>query len=194
MGKIEQIINAAKHTYYDSNNFPYDEAVGTTTERNIAFNDGEIVNSGTQLHEALEKKFNDEELESTEFDVKLKNAYKVFYIFNKGFSTDRYGTDWLLNGEASGFPGISAPPKNVIVFDNPLPFESASHELFHRLGLRHIFELPQNQYTFEKYKTSNIMDYERSYRRISLWRWQWDIIRDQEGIIDIESQNQYNLA
>lgn len=118
----------------------------------------------------------------TEFRRKYgdDNAYKIFFINKKGFNTNNMGQLYEIKGHANDFANSE---KSAVIFENPKR-STVCHELLHCFGLYHSFS--NNNYnnignndgfTFEKCKTSNIMDYQSSIDRISLWRWQWEKIR-----------------
>lgn len=175
---IKTLIDAASDYGRDRLGHPVRILVKTVTVRNTTF-DGQVITSGTSLHVEFEKLFLGEP-----YDDNIKNAYKVFYILKEGNCA----------GQTAGFPNDTPkPPKNVIVFE-PHRDETASHELFHRLGLRHSFA-NLSSYTFQKYSTSNIMDYAIStgLKRLSLWKWQWDEIRKQLDE-DKKQEQEYNIT
>lgn len=115
------------------------------------------------------------------FNEKYKeynNWYKVFFFGIPG-ENRVLGTSSLLHPSW----------KSAAIF--PCFFDSViSHELTHCFGLWHSFS-NNSPYTFEKYKTSNIMDYplKPGLDLISYWKWQWDIMRGAAGVEDIESEN-----
>lgn len=181
--KIEKLIRAATYwkieNGYEIRNEP--QVVYTITLFDVldSVTNSIVYPRGSSLHEQFELLFKDEENLSQE----IEDAYKVFYVFDDG----------MAYGQAAGFPDQTPkPPKNVIVFNHPHD-ETTSHELFHRLGLRHSFS-NENTYTFKQYKTSDIMEWSGCYKRISLWRWQWDIIRSAEGMEDVRSLNTYDIV
>ncbi len=98
----------------------------------------------------------------------LANSYKIFFIGNDGMRvTD--GKDYYLGGHANGIPS-----KGLVIYKNPGD-SVVCHEILHCFGLYHSFS-NKSKHTFEKYKTSNIMDYSRN--TVSLWRWQWNVIKN----------------
>lgn len=64
----------------------------------------------------------------------------------------------------------------AIVYRNP-DLSVTCHELLHLLGLEHSFS-NSSKHTFAKATTSNIMDYYSNDNHYSLWKWQWDMIRE----------------
>lgn len=102
----------------------------------------------------------------------LSRAYKVFFIGEKGYA--------IFNNEYIGLAGIALniPSKTLVVYKDP-DESVVCHEILHCFGLWHSFS-NQSKHTFEKYKTSNIMDY--SENTISLWRWQWNVIRQASDV------------
>lgn len=126
--------------------------------------------------------------------TKYKDYYKLFYIGSLGFGKiiprkDATGNLVIANGRIS----ISNRPttlfgtakglnsKYAVVFDS-VPEITASHELFHCLGLRHSFN-DKNRHTFKMGVTGNIMDYhpltqnKATHVSINTWQWQWDVMR-----------------
>ena len=77
-----------------------------------------------------------------------------------------------LNGHANGIPSDS-----VVVYKSAND-ATPTHELFHACGLYHTFS-NTSEYTFEKTKTDNIMDYshQAGIDRISTLIWQWNKMR-----------------
>lgn len=98
----------------------------------------------------------------------LANAYKVFFIGEYGLRVTN-GKDSYLGGHANGIPS-----KGLVVYRDP-DDSVVCHEILHCFGLYHSFS-NKSKHTFEKYKTSNIMDY--STNTVSLWRWQWNVMRN----------------
>lgn len=109
----------------------------------------------------------------------LPNKYVVFLINQRGKPTPKSNE---IRGRCIDIPTLNKGNfkkcKAVVVF-NTLKSETVCHELLHCLGLFHTFS-SYSRHIFEKGKTNNIMDYSSS--RQSLWKWQWDIIRDAHGI------------
>ena len=136
------------------------------------------------------------ELENDPKTKKYTNYYKLFCF-------DEEVEKKTLNGQARN---IST--KEAIILKNGLDKETIVHELFHCLGLYHSFSL-KNKYTFEKYKTDNIMDYQKknsstsqestvqnktdipktsvSIPRVATWQFQWYIIHK-----DLKTLHQVN--
>lgn len=110
----------------------------------------------------------------------LKNYLKIFFCSK---SCVRSCNDLSeLGGHA-----VDIPSKSVIIFKNdPNKPEEAflpCHELLHSFGLYHTFS-NRSLYTFEKFQTSNIMDYPGGIRQKSLWYWQWNLIRQSKEVDD----------
>lgn len=105
----------------------------------------------------------------------LTRAYKVFFIGEKGYA--------IFNNEYIGLAGIALniPSKTLVVYKDP-DESVVCHEILHCFGLWHSFS-NQSKHTFEQYKTSNIMDYSKN--TISLWRWQWNLIRQASDVTPV---------
>ena len=155
--KIELLIDAAS--------VGNPKTVATKTKKDIFYDDGTRIMKGTKLHGELEKIFNDDFSD-------LSNFYKVFFIFEDGSGS---------MGQSAGNPNDpkrkDKPLKNMIVFNHKGYPLTVSHELLHSLGLFHSFS-NRSQFTFNRKGTSNIMDYPGKFKQDSLWRWQWDEVRD----------------
>ncbi|MDM1409105.1 hypothetical protein [Myroides sp. DF42-4-2] len=80
-----------------------------------------------------------------------------------------------LNGIAGGVGNEKA----VVVFGNRDNTTTVSHELLHAMGLYHSFDNDAG-YTFEIYKTDNIMDYShhKNKNRFTTTIWQWRKLND----------------
>ena len=65
----------------------------------------------------------------------------------------------------------------AVVLYNTHNTSTTTHETLHAMGLYHSFSDSGN-FTFEKNKTDNIMDYSHQVKinRISTWQWQWQTI------------------
>lgn len=74
---------------------------------------------------------------------KFRNYYRVYML----------PTSLDLNGVAEDIGNV----KTVVAFQNRND-SSTAHELLHAMGLHHTFD-NNSKYTFELYKTDNIMDY-----------------------------------
>ena len=115
------------------------------------------------LFEYLERKFSERYPDH-------KESYKAYL-----FSLDTNGKN-LLYGMSMGIPS-----KSVIVLKKGLGDSTLAHELFHSLGLYHSFS-NKGQYTFEKYRTDNLMDYsdlaDVSIPIIATWQFQWDRLQE----------------
>ena len=105
----------------------------------------------------------------------LANAYKVFFIGEYGLRVTN-GRDYYLGGHANGIPS-----KGLVVYKDPGD-SVVCHEILHCFGLWHSFS-NKSKHTFVKRKTNNIMDYSKD--TISLWRWQWNVIRNASDVISI---------
>lgn len=81
------------------------------------------------------------------------------------------------------FAGIASEIKgdNAIMFTAGQNSKIIAHEILHSGGLLHTFT-NQNELTFEKYSTDNIMDYSESpdapvhIPTNGTWKWQWEIL------------------
>jgi hypothetical protein len=96
----------------------------------------------------------------------LTKSYKIFFIGEHGMRSSK-GRPVYLGGHANGIPS-----KGLVIYKDPNE-SVVCHEILHCYGLYHSFS-NNSKHTFEKFKTSNIMDY--STDTISLWRWQWNVI------------------
>lgn len=105
----------------------------------------------------------------------LANTYKIFFLGESGMRVTN-GNDVYLGGHANGIPS-----KGLVIYKNPEE-SVVCHEILHCYGLYHSFS-NSSKHTFEKKKTSNIMDY--SINTISLWRWQWNVIRNAADVNNI---------
>lgn len=127
---------------------------GYTTVDSIILNGINGIRDDDAFGEFLEQKINQ------------PGIYKVFFIGEKGFA--------LLNGKYIGFSGLAHDiPSETLVIYNEYDKSLVCHEILHCFGLWHSFSNNSN-HTFEKYKTSNIMDYSKD--TYTLWNWQWTII------------------
>lgn len=105
----------------------------------------------------------------TEFNKERRNQdkigkYKLFFMDVK---------------DENGYLGLSIiGGEGAIVFPNSDYRNTACHELTHCFGLYHSFS-NNSPYTLEKYKTSNIMDYQdpACLELLTFWRWQWEKMR-----------------
>lgn len=144
------------------------------------------------LGKCLEELFNQDSPE-------YKDYYKIFLIGARGriqFDNNNAEMGCLL-GQSSGNPSNSAVifelgksyPKKISQFEH-YNAATLTHELLHCFGLWHSFSnfRPENlPYTLEKFKTSNIMDYQKDISLITLWKWQWEMIRAATGMQDIDT-------
>lgn len=98
-----------------------------------------------------------------EANPSYKNHRKIFFFGDVGGRKNKStGAVKSLAGNAKGFNTSSA-----VIFGGKRD-TTAIHELLHCLGLEHSFN--NKDYSFEKKKTQNIMDY--SIKRNNLWIWQ----------------------
>lgn len=139
------------------------DATMNSTHRTTHPNGSFIVKKTTALATYLETKFAAE-------NTGLENHYKIFFFDERG---GRYRTDGSyvgLNGYAKDIVA-----KSVVLF-NTHNSASTIHELLHAMGLHHSFS-NSSEFTFEKNKTDNIMDYSHNasppITRKSTWYWQW---------------------
>lgn len=104
--------------------------------------------------------------EFLENTLNQSGVYKVFFIDEIGVA--------FLNGMYLEFNGLAhgIPSETLVIYKNP-SVSLVSHEILHCFGLWHSFS-NNSVHTFEKYKTSNIMDYSKD--TYTLWKWQWEKI------------------
>lgn len=100
--------------------------------------------------------------------VKYSNYYRVYML---------KGDEIALNGEAEH---IGETNSSIVVFDrnrNGRVESTMAHEILHAMGLYHTFD-NDSKYTFELYKTDNIMDYshQKNKKRFSTNKFQWQIL------------------
>lgn len=124
--------------------------------------------NSSYIGDKLEQQFNEKY-------PSLANTYKIFFIGEYGMRVTN-GEDVYLGGHANGIPS-----KGLVVYKDP-DESVVCHEILHCLGLYHSFS-NNGKHTFEKKKTSNIMDY--STNAISLWRWQWNVIRNAPDVMKL---------
>lgn len=158
------LINALKQSYIN----PLIEAYKTpinvdSTWFNFWFKSGEKLNKSSivSIHSHLDNAF-----------YKIKGNKEKYSKYYRVYMLK--GADIALNGEADH---IDTPNSSVVVFDRPRNGRSVStmaHELLHAMGLYHTFD-NDSPYTFELYKTDNIMDYThiKFKNRFSTNKFQW---------------------
>ena len=124
---------------------------------------------------------------------KMKNAGSDAFLdhLRKKFS-DRYGSKkyikhyklFFIDENAGGLYGrsygIGGAKRTVVIFRRGFSDSTLAHETLHAMGLYHSFD-NDGKFTFEEYKTDNIMDYSDIASPpldvISTWQWQWPIIQ-----------------
>ncbi|KIA84141.1 hypothetical protein [Kaistella jeonii] len=122
------------------------------------FNGTNILNTHTDgkhgdLHKYMSSQYN--------LRVKYPN-HLIVYVFDFPYP-------------AAGGEAYDVPSDFVLVYSKANRFETCVvHETLHALGLYHSFD-NNSLFTFKKNKTEDIMDYPVTRRTI--WKWQWDIIR-----------------
>ncbi|NND94650.1 MAG: hypothetical protein HKN45_07255 [Flavobacteriales bacterium] len=142
------------------------DATMNSTHRTTHPDGSFIVKKTTALATYLETKFAAE-------NPGLENHYKIFFFDERG---GRYRT----NGSYVGLNGYAKAivAKSVVLF-NTHNSASTIHELLHAMGLYHTFS-NSGEFTFEKNKTDNIMDYSHNasppITRKSTWYWQWKTV------------------
>lgn len=98
------------------------------------------------------------------------NYFKVFF-FNEA------GGEIL----STGYQGYNGAAESInskaVVLYNTHNTSTTTHEALHAMGLYHSFS-DSGDFTLEKNKTDNIMDYSHNVgiNRISTWQWQWNTI------------------
>lgn len=139
------------------------------------------------------------------FDEKYHNfpdakdkSYKVFFLGELGVSeiiSYRVGDPNCspivgrtkiekLKGYASG-TGVTIKNGYCVLFGDAKG-SNICHELLHCFGLTHSFS-NMSKHTFQKISTNNIMDY--SDKTYTLWRWQWEKIRNADGVTEINTRS-----
>lgn len=124
------------------------------------------ISKSTGLKDYLEKEF------KNKYGSKYDKYYKVFFI-------DDIYPSWK-KGKISGYTnGFSYFNTTFTVQFNTHSKETVAHELMHALGLPHTFDgNTQAKYTYEAYKTNNLMDYchHVGIPRICVFNWQWKVL------------------
>jgi len=104
-------------------------------------------------------------------NVNYTDSYKIFFVNEPNIS---------LYGESKGIGSPAQKVREVLVLPLGFADSTVAHELMHAMGLLHTFD-NNNKFTFEQYKTNNIMDYsdEPPYNIpvISTFRFQWPILQ-----------------
>ena len=99
-----------------------------------------------------------------QFGDRYKDHYTVFFIGEK----------------CGGLNGFSYFNSTFGVYFAGHNKATLAHELFHAMNLPHTFDglSAQAKYTYEAYKTNNIMDYSHhvGIERIALFFWQWQLL------------------
>lgn len=127
---------------------------------------------------------------------KYKENYNIFFLPFMFEYTKLNGASGYLLGKSTAIPSgkIKDNKPSLVIFDlvktnrdNKSPIsttqETVTHELCHGMGLHHTFD-NGSLYTFENYKTDNIMDYysiKEGIKKCQLFKWQWDILQKQLG-------------
>ena len=122
------------------------------------------------------------------------DSFRIYYVPDICF-LDQCGGGYLL-GLSDKLPKTpllkNSSKSSIIVFDRVKTSKetnakllkdksTAPHELFHAIGLNHIFE-NESKYVFKEFETDNIMDYMSRTSGIipkQTYKWQWDIIKKQ---------------
>lgn len=146
----------------------------TDYEKNIRYNNANVILKYTYGSNSKINGFIGYSLENW-FDKKypnMANTYKVFFLGEHGWRGTPTNDAWL-GGHANDIPS-----KTLVIYKDPKD-HFVSHEIMHCFGLYHSFS-NDGKHTFEKLKTSNIMDYTSD--ATSLWRWQWNVIRNAADI------------
>jgi len=124
------------------------------------------ISESNGLKEYLEEKFKDK------YGNKYDSYFKVFFI-------DDIYPSWKA-GSISGYTnGFSYFNTTFTVQFNTHSKETVAHELMHALGLAHTFDgNPPAKFTYEAYKTNNLMDYchHKGIPRMSVFKWQWKVL------------------
>jgi hypothetical protein len=140
------------------------------------------LNSNSGIHAHLETKlragkFPDGTLVGNKYD----SFYRVYFLSEViALSSGGY-----LLGQAQGIPSKAVFVLNLqgTATQAGVSFESvkttATHELLHGIGLNHTFG-NTSLFTFEKFRTDNIMDYYTTSTDIKakqMYKWQWKIVQ-----------------
>lgn len=158
------LINALKQSYITPSIEPYKTPINVDSAWfNFWFKTGKKLDSSAifSIHSHLDKIFFKVKGNKT----KYSSYYRIYLL---------KGADIALNGEADD---IDSPNSSIVVFDRPTNGRNKStmaHELLHAMGLYHSFD-NDSTYTFEIFKTDNIMDYTHQKRknRFSTNKFQW---------------------
>ena len=113
------------------------------------------------------------------------NAYKAFLV---GMTTNNG-----VLGMANGIPAKAAVIGPLAHINCDLS-SVICHELCHCFGLYHSFT-NVSPYTLHKHGTSNVMDYNYpdGLALLTFWKWQWDLLRNAQGMRDIEMDLHYGF-
>jgi hypothetical protein len=122
-----------------------------------------------RIHDYLAKKFVKQHPATAA--VNYTDSYKIFFVNEPNIS---------LYGESKGIGSKAQKVREVLVLPLGFADSTLAHELMHAMGLLHTFD-NNNIFTFERYRTNNIMDYsdEPPYNIpvISTFRFQWPILQ-----------------
>ncbi|WP_419489223.1 hypothetical protein [Chryseobacterium bernardetii] len=124
------------------------------------------IHNSSGLKDYLEEKFRDK------YGSQYDSHFKVFFI------EDIY-PGWKNGKIASYTNGFSYFNTTFTVQFYTHSKETVAHELMHALGLPHTFDgNAPAKYTYEAYKTNNLMDYCHHIQipRISVFKWQWKVL------------------
>jgi len=124
----------------------------------------------------------------------INNQYQAYRDSYKAFLLGLPSTSGLI-GLANDIPAKAAVISPLKDYSED--FSSViCHELCHCFGLRHSFT-NLSPYTFPKLSTSNVMDYPNSaglgLDLLTFWKWQWDMLRNAQGMRDIEMDLHYGF-
>ena len=134
-----------------------------------------VINGKYYVHNSTGmRKFLEDELQN-QYGNKYAKHYKVFFIGEKYPS-------WK-NGAIAGYTnGFSYFNTTFTVQFATHTHETVAHELLHAMCLPHTFDgiSTYSKYTYEAYKTNNIMDYchHKGIPRMHIYRWQWKTINN----------------
>lgn len=145
--------------------------------KNLDLTTDGVLNSTYKLTRGSNVQINDISGIHAHLETKFAAVHSGYSSYFKIFFFDEKGGEML----TSGYQGYNGAAKAInsksVVLYNTHNTSTTTHELLHAMGLWHSFS-NSGEFTFEKQKTENIMDYSHNVGidRISTWQWQWTTI------------------